>query len=72
MPDLAGVLCGKCQASIPAGDAHIITSPLGAAHHNLYHTTCCPADHTRPGHLLTALAAEDKAAGRKKRRRRAA
>lgn len=72
MPDLRGVLCGKCQTSIPAGAAHVIINQPVAGQHTLYHQRCCPHDHTRPGHLLTALAAEDKAAGRKKRRRRAA
>ena len=64
------IYCGRCAEDITIGNAHIYVGPY--LDHILYCSGCCPHDHTRPGHLLTALAAEDKAAGRKKRRRRAA
>jgi hypothetical protein len=66
------VYCGHCGEDIVNGDAHLIISPFGADHHVLYCSACCPADHTQPGHLLAALAAEDQPASRRKRRRRAA
>jgi hypothetical protein len=72
MPAHFVVNCTACGRNIPGGDAHVIINAQGAGQHVLYHSDCCPSDHSKPGHLLAALAAEDKLAGRKRRRRRAA
>lgn len=71
MPAHFVVNCYQCNRNIPGGDAHVIVSTSAYYPHRLYHSTCCPADHSRPGHLMAALAAEDKAAGRKRKRRAA-
>jgi hypothetical protein len=64
------VYCGHCGEDIVSGDAHIIISRVGADHHTLYCSACCPADHTQPGHLMAQFAIEDKAAGRKPQQKR--
>lgn len=65
-------LCDTCGHRLDADGSHVRVSRVGADLHRFYHPGCCPADHSKPGHLMAQLAAEDKAAGRKTRTRGAA